>query len=172
MPWNRWYCQLLWLWQDMSTSYSSVQKVCVAYTHTSTTSYKSSSKPVIHYLSINQSSSNNPKWGTVQRIKNIAGTCTCTHTRTIKPTSIVLYKYTCYMCMCSSKTWKLVRPKPDQLDCLLWPWISTIDTWENSAEMSIFKFGVTGNQCMKYTCSYWDVESSFVTWNPSGHQQM
>ena len=67
---------------------------------------------------------------------NIAGTCTCTHTRTIKSTSIALYKYTCYMCMCSSKTWKLVQPKPDQLDGLLWPWISTIDTWENSAEMS------------------------------------
>ena len=154
MPWIRWYCQLLWPWRDTTSRYSSVQKV---HTRTLMTSYKSSSKHVIHYESTNPSSSNNPKWGTVQRIKNIAGTCAYTHTRTQLNQLPLCCTSTHATCACTVPKWpwKLVRPKPDQPDCLLRPWISTIETWENSAKMSIFKVGVTGNQCTEYT---WDVE--------------
>ena len=49
VPWNRWYCQLPWPWQGTSTSYSSGQKVDVAYTRASTTSCKSGPKRVVHY---------------------------------------------------------------------------------------------------------------------------
>ena len=40
---------MLWPWRGMSTSYSSAQKVRVAYTCTSTTGCKSGPKRVIHY---------------------------------------------------------------------------------------------------------------------------
>ena len=48
---------------------------------------------------------------------------------------------------------------------------SPLLTLEDSAKMSIFEVG-GHRKPTDYTCSYWDVESSFLTCNPSGHQQM
>ena len=47
---NRWYCQLLWSCRGTSTSYSSAQKVHVAYMRVLTTGCKRGPKCVIHYL--------------------------------------------------------------------------------------------------------------------------
>ena len=92
-----------------------------------------------------------------------------THKNSIKSTSIVLYKYTYYIRMHSSKMTVKTGPAETRPARPLAP--ATIDTWENSAKMWIFKVGVTGNQCTEYSCSYWEVESSFLTCIRSGHQR-
>ena len=74
--------------------------------------------------SINQSSLNNPKWGTEQRLKNMAETCMHMHTHknTIKSTSVVLYKYTCCCCQERWTSWEHQHTENCDLSGIpIWP---------------------------------------------------